>query len=41
VDAIKRYRFVLGQLDEPFPPPGFKLQKLIEVQARLMESDEE
>ncbi len=28
-DAIKRYQRLLGQLDEPFPPPGFPLIQLL------------
>lgn len=40
MEAVIRYRFVLGQLDEPFPPPGFKLQKLLEAQSRIMEEAE-
>ncbi len=30
VDEVKRYQWLLAQLDEPWPPPGFKLQKLME-----------
>ena len=30
VDEVKRYRWLLGQLELPWPPPGFKLQKLME-----------
>ncbi len=28
-EAVERYRKVLGQLDETFPPPGFKLMRLV------------
>ena len=31
VDAIARYRWVLSQFEEDFPPPGFKLTKLLEL----------
>ena len=30
VDEVKRYQWLLAQLDEPWPPPGFKLQQLME-----------
>ena len=29
VDAIKRYSTLMGQMDEPFPPPGFKMLDLV------------
>ena len=28
VDEVKRYQWLLAQLDEPWPPPGFKLRKV-------------
>jgi hypothetical protein len=31
VDALKQYRRLLGDLDEAFPPPDFKLGKLLEI----------
>lgn len=31
MEAVDRYRDLLGQLDVEFPPPGFKLHKLIAV----------
>ncbi|MFO0914956.1 MAG: hypothetical protein U0795_18500 [Pirellulales bacterium] len=31
LDSIVRYRDLLKQVDEPFPPPGFKLQRLIDL----------
>lgn len=31
MEGIERYRWVLDQLDEPFPPPDFKLRRLLEV----------
>jgi hypothetical protein len=40
VEDVRRYAWVLGQLDEPFPPPGFKLMKLIEIHSSEMEEGE-
>lgn len=31
MESIRRYRDVLKQLDEPFPPPGFKLLELVKM----------
>lgn len=39
VEEIGRYRWVLRQLDEPFPPPGFKLQRLIELHQQILEGE--
>lgn len=33
-DSVLRYEQLLGQLDEPFPPPGFKLTSLLQAQGR-------
>jgi len=33
-DSVIRYEQLLGQLDEPFPPPGFKLSALLKAQGR-------
>jgi hypothetical protein len=30
VDEVKRYQWLLAQLEEPWPPAGFKLQRLME-----------
>lgn len=37
VEDIRQYAWVLSQLEESFPPPGFKLLKLIEIHQREME----
>ena len=40
-EAVERYRRVLGQLDEPFPPAGFKLMRLVKeetIQKRLRQT---
>ena len=39
MDAVRRYAWVLSQLDEPFPPADFKLQPLLEIQGSLLEED--
>ena len=31
MEGIERYRWVLDQLDEPFPPADFKLRRLLEI----------
>lgn len=31
MDSVRRYEDLLGQLDESFPPPGFKLVKLLQA----------
>ena len=31
MDGVRRYAWLLNQLDEPFPPEGFKLQKLLDM----------
>ena len=42
VDAVKRYRRLLGDLDEPvFPPPGFKMMQLLELHAAAFEMSKE
>jgi hypothetical protein len=40
MEAVRRYRWVLGQLEESFPPADFKLMKLLEVQKGLLEAEE-
>jgi hypothetical protein len=37
LDSIVRYEDLLKQVDEPFPPPGFKLQELIDLNKSQME----
>ncbi len=34
-ESVERYRKLLGQLDEVFPPPGFKLQPLVDHYAEI------
>ena len=31
MDAVRRYAWLLNQLDEPFPPEVFKLQRLLDM----------
>ena len=31
MDSVRRYENLLGQLDEAFPPPGFKLDRLLQA----------
>jgi hypothetical protein len=38
--SLRRYAWLLSQLDEPFPPPDFKLQPLLEVQGPVEEVEE-
>ena len=38
--SLRRYAWLLSQLDEPFPPPNFKLQPLLEVQGPVEEIEE-
>ncbi len=39
MEAVNRYRWVLQQLEQSWPPPDFPLQKLLEVQQSLYSSD--
>jgi hypothetical protein len=41
VDAIQRYRLLLGQMDEPFPPPGFPMIALVEARRDEFDLTEE
>ncbi len=40
MDSVRRYSWVLSQLDEPFPPADFKLMRLLELHQALLEDDE-
>jgi hypothetical protein len=40
MDEVRRYAWLLGQLDEPFPPADFKLNRLIEIQGSLNQDEE-
>jgi hypothetical protein len=40
MDEVRRYAWLLGQLDEPFPPPDFKLNKLIQIQGSIDQTEE-
>jgi hypothetical protein len=40
MDSVKNYARLLSQLDEPFPPADFPLQRLIDIQRQALSEDE-